>query len=70
MTCRFKCTTGESSARSYVDVNIELNRTGIMQTAVLRDGFRYAVSHNVCETEGYEIVHISVYLKNKLAITT
>ena len=46
MTCRFKCTTGESSARSYVDVNIQLNRDGRMQTAVLPDGFRYAVSYN------------------------
>ena len=46
MTCRFKCTTGESSARSYVDVNIVLNRTGMIQTAVLPNGFRYAVSHN------------------------
>ena len=42
--CRFNCVTGESSARSTVDVSIQINRTGLLQPAVITGGFRYAVS--------------------------
>ena len=41
---RFNCTSGESSARSYVSVIIAVNRSEIMLSANLPGGFRYAVS--------------------------
>ena len=43
---RLKCTTDQSSARSIVNVNIAINRSGITQRiAVLPGGFKYAVSY-------------------------
>ena len=44
MLCSFNCITGESSARSFVDVSIQINRTGLLLLAIMPGGFRYAVS--------------------------
>ena len=42
---RFRCKTSEvSQAVSISNVNISINRTTSIETAVLNGGFRYAVS--------------------------
>ena len=46
-TCRVKCNISENVtvSNTYVDVNVTINRAGVIETAILPNGFRYAVSY-------------------------
>ena len=45
---RFRChTSANSSAVAVSDVRVPIDRAGSIQTAVLPNGFRYAVRYNV-----------------------